>query len=161
MDESPRGSGPGALRPVQVAGVIGAGCRSVRARKRRTMKASVAPCCSCRRRGGAGLTDKTSQTDRGRGGQCRGERRWRWDFKQRIGPWVQRDAFLSGMEEVGRARKMGGTERKKKERASKSTVVFLAGGCLHRAHFCSKPLCSSYISVHIDVNLPLCMDLYR
>lgn len=31
-----------ALRPVQVAGVIWSGCRSMRSRKRRTMKVSVA-----------------------------------------------------------------------------------------------------------------------
>lgn len=39
------------------------------------------------------------QTEEGKEGL--GKERWRWDFKQRIGPGVQRDAFLSGVETEG------------------------------------------------------------
>lgn len=44
---------------------------------------------------------------------------------------------------------------------SQHQSLLLSCRCLHHiTYFCSKPLCSAYIFVHTDVNLPLCMDLY-
>lgn len=79
------------------------GCRSTRARKRRTMKVSVALVAAAGGREERGWQIRRSdrQNDGGRERQHKECKRWRWDFKQRIGPRVQRDTFLSGMEEEG------------------------------------------------------------
>lgn len=76
-----------------------AGCRSARARKSRTMKASVALGTAAGGGEERGLTDETVRQARGRGKDSPGEHRGGDGTSNGgLGLWVQRDAFLFGIE---------------------------------------------------------------
>ncbi len=137
-----------------------AGCRSVRAKKRRTMRTSVALVAA------AGGRQERSwqirQSDRRKDGGREGQGVQKMEKGLQTEDWApgaERHILVwhGGSGDRRRAGKMDGT----KTASIKVLGRALSCRCLHHANFCSKPLCSACICVHIDVNCSLCMDLYR
>lgn len=122
-------------------------------------KGVCGPCCSCRRRGRPGLTDKTVQTDRGRERQCRssememGLQTAAWDqgAERRILVWHGEVGT-----EVERGRWMA-----QKRRESKSTVVFLPmrmfTSCTLTQSLCPLPI-SVCILMSTSLSVWICID---
>ena len=104
------------------------------------------PGCSCRRWGGAGLTDKMARwTERWRKeGRTQGEQTTEMGLQTAdCPPGVERRVLV-----CPQGGRMAQTSRHQSLTQTLTT------------YFCSNPPCSTYICAHIDVNRPLRVDLY-